>query len=362
MWTTERSGRRLLGALAAAAVALAGLAALALSPAGPVWAQSASRDAYMGVQLQDLGGELRDSYGYRGPGGVLISGVESGSPADKAGIRRGDILIRLDGKTVDSAADLVAAVRGRSAGDNVNLSVWRDGREVPLRLALGERREVVRERRVVREYGEEAPKAPKPPKAPKAPKRMELRWHGDDGEEHIVIPMPDADEIQRHMEMFTARPRLGVQLQDLSPELGAYFERPDGRGVLVTSVIEDTPAENAGLKAGDVIIELDGEGVDDAAELREELAEKEAGPVRVTVLRKGQRQTFTAELEERFAMSWTPGEGSRRMVIRGLGPEEQKELRRELQKSMEELKREMAELKRELKDMEKDLKEEQRGD
>jgi C-terminal processing protease CtpA/Prc len=338
----RRLGHRRLGELLLACAALAGAAIVSLAAAGAAGAQSAG-GGYLGVQLQDLDQELRDSYNYRGPGGVLIADVADGSPADRGGLQRGDILIRFEGNTMDSSEELSGAVRRSRPGDRVALSVWRGSREVPLRVELGEREDATVERRIVRVYGDEdAPEAPAPPKAPK---HMELRWHDGESGEPIVIPVPDADEIRRQIEVVTtSRPRLGVELQDLDEELGEYFERPDGRGVLVTRVLKETPAARAGMKAGDVIIELDGESVDDADELRGALADHDAGAARITVLRRGQRQTLTAQLEESAApQAWRVG-GEPRVMVRRYGPES----RPELEKEMQELRREMDELRREL--------------
>jgi C-terminal processing protease CtpA/Prc len=348
MVRSDRIGARRTGRTRLACAALAGVALLSLAAAGAAAAQS-SGGGYMGVQLQDLDQELRDSYGYRGPGGVLIADVADGSPADRGGLQRGDILIRFEGNTMDSSEELSGAVRRCRPGDRVALSVWRGGREVPLRVELGGREDATVERRIVRVYEDEdapeAPAPPKAPKAPKAPKHMELRWHDGESGEPIVIPMPDADEIRRQIEaVTTSRPRLGVELQDLDEELGEYFERPDGRGVLVTRVLKDTPAARAGMKAGDVINELDGESVDDAAELRGALAEHDAGAARITVLRRGQRQTLTAQLEESAAPQAWRGGGAPRVMVRRYGPES----RPELEKEMQELRREMDELRREL--------------
>ena len=341
----RQTGRTLL-----ACAALAGAALLSLAAAGAAVAQS-SGGGYMGVQLQDLDQELRDSYGYRGPGGVLIADVADGSPAARGGMQRGDILIRLEGNTMDSSEELSSAVRRRRPGERIALSVWRGGREVPLRVELGEREDDVVERRVVRVYEDddapEAPAPPKVPKAPKAPKHMEFRWQEGESGEPMVITIPDADEIRRHVEIVTARPRLGVELQDLDEDLGEYFERPDGRGVLVTRVLKDTPAARAGMKAGDVIIELDGKSVDDAAELRRALADHDAGVARVTVLRRGQRQTLNAELEESGAPRALRSGGEPRTMVRRYGPES----RAEVQKDMEELRREMEELRREMEEL-----------
>src|SRR6185369_8234182 len=73
-------------------------------------AQSSSSGGYVGVLLQDLNDDLRDSYNFKGAG-VLISDVTDGSPADRAGLRRGDIVTSYRGRPVSSSADLTARVR-----------------------------------------------------------------------------------------------------------------------------------------------------------------------------------------------------------------------------------------------------------
>src|SRR5215470_17507036 len=90
----------------------------------------------------------------------------------------------------------------------------------------------------------------------------------------------------RELEMMGSGPWLGVETQDLDSDLGDYFSRPDGKGVLVTHVLDDTPAKKAGMRSGDVIIEVDGKSVEDTYDLRIDLRDKDAGPVKVTVLRK----------------------------------------------------------------------------
>jgi len=105
-------------------------------------------------------------------------------------------------------------------------------------------------------------------------------------------------------------PALGIDAEDLSGQLGSYFGAPDGQGVLVREVMPGLPAEKAGLKAGDVIIRLDGRRIKDASELRASLREilskaaegsdpdKPVAPsVELTILRSGRESVVRAELE-----------------------------------------------------------------
>jgi membrane-associated protease RseP (regulator of RpoE activity) len=83
------------------------------------------RRAYLGVQTVDLTSELRDHLGAPKESGVMIGSVEDGSPADKAGLKVGDIVLSVDGKDIDSAAALRTALRGKKDGESVRLDVLR---------------------------------------------------------------------------------------------------------------------------------------------------------------------------------------------------------------------------------------------
>jgi serine protease Do len=154
----------------------------------------------------------------------------------------------------------------------------------------------------------------------------------------------------QNFDMMNGNPRLGVEIQDLDGDLGAYFNRPDGKGALVTRVLDDTPAKRAGLHSGDVIIELDGQSIADTDDLRSHLADRSAGPMRVTVLRHGTRQTLTANLEERrgamsaMPRSWIMNRDGHPTAPRAMSDREREDLRRQmddLRKQMDELKKEM---------------------
>jgi membrane-associated protease RseP (regulator of RpoE activity) len=94
---------------------------------------------YLGVQLTELTPELRQHFGAPEDTGVLFGHVEDGSPADKAGLRVGDILIQVDGEPVESSWDVTAAVRPKKDGESVGLEIVRGGRSQTLNATLAER-------------------------------------------------------------------------------------------------------------------------------------------------------------------------------------------------------------------------------
>jgi membrane-associated protease RseP (regulator of RpoE activity) len=121
------------------------------------------------------------------------------------------------------------------------------------------------------------------------------------------------------------RGRLGVRAEDLSSDLAPYFDAPSGSGALVMEVLKDTPAERAGLKAGDVVIRVGDQRISGADDLVRTLREAPEGRISMTVLRHGSRRTFEPELGQasrwsdngRGSTSFGPnGPGNGRVIIR----------------------------------------------
>jgi S1-C subfamily serine protease len=114
--------------------------------------------------------------------------------------------------------------------------------------------------------------------------------------------MPDMPSVDvGEMAMLPGgRPRLGIDAEDIGGQLGSFFGAPDGEGILVRSVNSGSPAEKAGLKAGDVITSLNGERVRSLGDLRQRLgSQNEAKTVKIGVLRNKSEMTLSVELPER---------------------------------------------------------------
>jgi serine protease Do len=99
------------------------------------------------------------------------------------------------------------------------------------------------------------------------------------------------------------RARLGIDAEEIGGQLGSFFGAPDGEGILVRSVNAGSPAEKAGMKAGDVITAVGGERVRTVGDLREKLAKVEDKPVQIGVLRNKKEMTLNVELPKRPSKS-----------------------------------------------------------
>jgi serine protease Do len=271
----------------------------------------------LGVEIRDLGKEDLAKFKLTTPNGVVVEQVTSESAAEKAGVKAGDVVVQFDGENVRSASQFTRLVRETVAGRSVKMGVVRDGKRVDLDVAPAEAESVFDvqvdregpqqfrlERRMPAPGGnftwEErvpAPGQPMPPMPP-IPPAGAPRW-----QQRMPMPVPEGDVMQFFGEggagnfVFSAgRGRLGVNVQDLTPELAAYFGVKDG--LLVNSVQADTPAAKAGIKAGDVIGTVNGKAVASSSELIKELADKE-GEVTIGLTRDKKALSLKAALEPR---------------------------------------------------------------
>jgi serine protease Do len=92
----------------------------------------------IGVSIQEVTRELADSFGLPKAGGALISSVEKGGPAEKAGVRASDVILKFDGKVVNSSADLPRIVAATKPGNKVSVQLWRKGSTLDISLVVGE--------------------------------------------------------------------------------------------------------------------------------------------------------------------------------------------------------------------------------
>jgi serine protease Do len=165
---------------------------------------------WLGVSIQPLTPELAKSFGLTATQGALVASVTDDSPAARSGLRPGDVIVRYDGKPVDSPRALPLLVANTEVGRAVDLGVIRDGALQVLRVAVGT-----------------------------APDTREAR------------ATPGAPPAEGR-----TTERLGLELQELTPEIARRLGVKDERGVVVTEVRPDSPAAQAGLAAGDVIREV----------------------------------------------------------------------------------------------------------
>jgi S1-C subfamily serine protease len=287
-------------------------AALAIVPAIAL-ANPDGGDAYLGVSLQPLEGGLAEALDMKEDSGVLVGQVMPESPAEVAGIKSGDIIVAIGGTAVGTPSSLRREIGRHDAGQKVTVAYLRDGKRSTVEVELREA-----------------------PAGGRFHEPSELRLGGDRG-------------------------YLGVLTQPLSGGLDEYFGAPDG-GALVSEVVEESPAAKLGLKAGDVIVAIDGTEITNPEDLRQVVRDyEEAKEIEVSWIRDKTKQTGKTMLEIREAAAWMPrfafgprdfdfdGNGMRRHVVEVLGEEQMQPMREaldELQKQLEALRQEVNELKK----------------
>jgi serine protease Do len=197
----------------------------------------------IGVLAQELTIDLAASFGLKEPAGALVASVEKGSPAEKAGIVPGDVILSFGGKPVQSSADLARLVGNTRPGTKVPLEVWRKGASQKLELAVGELK-------------------PEQVAEQKEPQQMPVN-------------------------------RAGLVLSELPPQLRDRLKVD--RGLLVRKA--SGPAQRAGMEAGDVILAVNDRPVTDLASFEQQLARGAGGTIALLVKRGAESLYVPLKLE-----------------------------------------------------------------
>lgn len=210
---------------------------------------------WLGVSVEDLTPALAKKLKADAQEGVIVSRVQKQSPAEKAGLRENDIIVGVNKHDVSDRWDLVRRIRSEDPGTSVTLSVIRDSKKQNLTAVLGENPE------------------PLPVLAPVP--------------EHLPHPIFMSSESQTD----------GLRLMTLNEQLGEYFGAPNSRGVLVEEVGKGSSAEGAGFRAGDVIIRIGNNTVEDIEDFHNALRHYDQGDTaKVDVMRKGSQLSLTLQL------------------------------------------------------------------
>ena len=194
---------------------------------------------WLGVGIQDVDENLQEAFDLPDRRGALVSQVNPDSPADEAGFERGDVIVTFDGTPVEEMRELPALVSVTPIGKEVEVEVIRDGKHKTLEVEIG---------------------------------RLD--------DPQIVAKADEPHGLEE----------LGFDVQDATPALMKRFGLEEANGVIVTSVNPVSPAEEAGLRVGDVILEAEFDPVKSARELRERLGDMESA---VLLVARGDATLFT---------------------------------------------------------------------
>ena len=201
---------------------------------------------WMGVQIQALDEDLAETFGLEEAAGALVAGVIEGDPADRAGIKRGDIILEFDGQKVEDNRALVKIVGATPVDKEVVIKLIREGEEMSLTMKIAERQDPGEEA-VSQEAGEE---------------------------------------------------KMGITVQDITPDLAENLGLKSSNGVIVSDVEIGGPAEEGGLTRGDVILEINRETIKDTDDFHRVVSAVKSGDVILFLLQRNGATTFqTVKIE-----------------------------------------------------------------
>lgn len=208
---------------------------------------------FLGIGLQPLTEDLAKQFKLDSTDGVLVNEVQPKSPAEKAGVENGDVVLSVNGKKVEGPRELQLLVAGLAPGTKVDVKLWRNGAEKPVTVILAER-----------------------PGSKVASANEESKSE-------------DPDVLD------------GVTVGDIEPELRKQFDIPESikAGVVITKIDPESPSAEAGIRVGDVILEIDRKPVADAkqaVEMSEKL--KKEKKVLLRVSSKGLSRFVVVERKE----------------------------------------------------------------
>jgi len=201
---------------------------------------------WLGVMIQKITPELKQKLDLKDEKGALVADVTPGGPAEKAGIQRGDVIVTFNGKEIKEMSELPYVVASTPVGKSVNVQVLRKGQKKSFEIKIAELK--------------------------------------DEKEAPVVTE---------------AKPRLGMTVEDLTPELAKNFGLSEARGVVVVQVEDGSSAAEAGLRAGDVILEIDQSPVKDVKDFGRKIESYKAGDtVLVLAKRRGATVFLTLKVRE----------------------------------------------------------------
>ena len=234
-------------------------------------------DGYLGVHIQDLNETFAAALDLEDDAGVLVSEVVEDSPAEAAGLKQGDLILSINGRDAVDTDRFTRRVRRIDAGETATLEILRKGQPMTITVTLAEAPE--------NEFTWSS--------APHVETITgDAMFFGDDDAFVVRGGSP-----QVLIERLGSGARLGVNVHGLDEGLGSYFGTE--AGALILSVQEDSAAEEAGLRTGDVILAIGEEQVTETTELHEVLNDFEPGDeVAVRVMRDKSEQTINVELGE----------------------------------------------------------------
>jgi len=224
---------------------------------------------WLGVSVQDVTKRLAEKKHLKTSAGAYVTDVVDDSPADRAGLQEGDVIVTFDDKKIDDSEDLVRDVSKAKPETEVKVDVVRGDGQKTFTAKLGE-----------------------------SPRGSDYSFRLDE-KDMFPRSFPHDLNVRIPRLPFSHADTHGLVAEDLTRQLAEYFEVPDKRGALVVEVKKGSDADKAGIKAGDVITKVDDSAIHDAADLVDELSDVgDSMAVKIEAIRKGKVMTLTMKIED----------------------------------------------------------------
>ena len=228
--------------------------------------------SYLGVDISDVSTERLSALKLKEEKGVEVTMVDQDAPAGKAGIKEHDVILTMNGTSIESGAQLRRMIHEMPPGRVVTFGLSRDGQPMTVKVQL-------------------------------ADKHKEFSMDGHDMKNfNVQIPeihIPDIDIPSINMVMVTSSARSGLSVENITPQLGEFFGVKNGNGVLVRAVEKGSRAEKAGFRAGDVIVKVNDQPVHDTGDFTHAVRSRSGSAVSVGVIRDKKEQNLNLTLPGR---------------------------------------------------------------
>jgi serine protease Do len=254
---------------------------------------------FLGVYAEDVSKENMGQYNQSQVRGVGITEVVKGSPAEKAGLRKGDVILRFDSESVTSMRKLTRLVSESSPDQTARITISRGGADQEVAVTLAKRSENADAWQMLTPPGGLFSQKDFPKDFPRIEQLPRMAPNGDGN----------------FFFNFGNSRRIGIMTQTLTKQLADFFGVAEG-SVLVTSVNDDSPAAKAGLRAGDVITAIDGEKLTGSGDLSRGLSKKEEGEVTLTVVSDKNQRTVKVTPTKAEGMKLPSGRISNNGILR----------------------------------------------
>ena len=231
-------------------------------------------DGFLGVYAENVSRENMGRYHMNQVRGVGVTRIVKDSPAEKAGLRKDDVILRVDGENITSVRKLNRIVSELAPDQSVKITVSRGGSEQDITATIGKRSNNFFSSDFLKGHPQI------------------WKWQGNEPREWKFNSRDLFDNKGDLVFALSNSRRIGVSTMQLTKQLADYFGIADGKGVLVTAVTDDGPAAKAGVRAGDVITAVDGEAIDSPGDISRSINRKKEGDVTLTVIRNKSQQTI----------------------------------------------------------------------